>query len=469
MELTISYLLKSVMVLLALYLFYYTLLRKENNFAFNRLYLLLAPLVALSLPLLKWPVALAPDNAIGEALQAIQLNEVIVTAYGTPKASSETSSNTLAIVAAIIYGAGTLVILLRLVKQLWQVQKVKARAAVADTQLVGAKVYQLPEHTPTFAFGNNIFLSKQAHLSKTDQDQVLAHELAHVKLRHTWDVLYYELISAILWLNPVVWLLKQELRDVHEYQADAEVVTSYQAQTYTSLLSKEALLNMGLPIGSYFQKPQVLKRLQMLKQHKHKPGWLRPLLVLPLIAGLTAVFSVQQVDAQASIFKEITREVSSLTNSPSETEKQAEVKSTPAPRPEPASPPADQPVAMLEKPATEEPVAEEKAEEERPYTYVEQMPYFEGGDTELMRYFAKNVRYPKTTQEAGISGLVVVSFTVEKDGSLRDVQIVKSLDDDSDAEALRVVESMNGSWQPGKQNGKAVRVRYTLPVRFQIK
>ncbi|GAB3203789.1 TonB family protein [Pontibacter aydingkolensis] len=485
MELTISYILKTVLLLLALYLFYYSLLRNQNSFSFNRLYLLLAPLVALVLPLLKWPVAFAPENAISVALQAIQLTEVTVTAYGTgKKAVSETSDISLATMAAVAYSVGILLVLAKLVKQLWQVQSVKAEAESATSLSDGIHLYQLPAHIPTFAFGSNIFLSKQSHLSKSDQDQVLEHELAHVKLRHTWDVLYYEILSAILWANPVVWLLKQELRDVHEYQADARVISTYKAQNYTSLLSKEALLNMGLPIGSYFQKPQVLKRLQMLQLSGQKPAWTRQLLVLPFILGLLFIFSVQQVDAQTGILAELTQEVSMLAGSKPLTEDNFTQETKPT---------TEQPEinAVAKTSIKPEPLKEEKVREafpssetankpdtkatsgaakpEKPFVYVEQMPSFKGGEIEMLKYLAKNIRYPKESQEAGTSGLVVLGFIVEKDGSLKDIQVIKSLDESTDAEARRVVESMNGSWEPGKQNGVPVQVRYTLPVRFQIK
>ncbi|MBC5995033.1 M56 family metallopeptidase [Pontibacter cellulosilyticus] len=486
MELTVSYILKSAIVILALYLFYYGLLRNQNSFTFNRLYLLLTPLVALVLPLLKWPIALAPENVVGEALQAIQLSEITVTGYATAKKPATEANNiSLSVVASLVYGSGIVLLLFKLAKQLWHISTIKAVELPAETQEEGVKVYQLSESLSTFAFGNSIFLSKQAHLSKTDQEQVLAHELAHVKLRHTWDVVYYEILTAILWANPVVWLLKQELRDVHEYQADARVAESYQTQAYSSLLSKEALLNMGLPVGSYFQKPQVLKRLQMLQLRNNKPDWFRQLLVVPFVAGLAIVFSVQQVDAQSSILKGLTQEINTFTGSEASA---AADQYLPEIKPEAETPKAEttpqnnkapeqlredkaanlRPLSKAAKEPNEE-TATSKSEAEKPFVYVEQMPRFKGGEAEMLRYLAKNIRYPKESQEAGKAGLVVVSFVVNQDGSLSNYEVLKSLDEATDAEALRVVKSMNGSWEPGQQNGVPVQVRYTMPVRFTLK
>jgi TonB family protein len=484
MELTISYILKSVIVLLALYLFYYGILRNQSGFAFNRVYLLLAPLIAITLPLIKWPI-LVSENAVSEALQAIQLTEVTITAHNpSNKTASEASNIPSYLIVSLVYSAGILLVLLKLINQVWQVQKIKAAAIAAETKPDGVKIYKLPEHMPTFAFGNNIFLGKHEHLNKADQAQILEHELAHVNLHHTWDILYYEILTAILWANPAVWLLKQELRDVHEYQADANVAKTYKLQEYSSLLSKEALLSMGLPVGSYFQKPQILKRLKMLSQGPQEPNRIRQLLVLPFIAALALVFSVQQVDAQTNILEELTKDFKRITSSENtetqnviqpvttkEIEQPTEV-IAPVIEQEQELPKdvASNSVELVpdKKPKPEATTVTDSPTKERPFVYVEQMPSFKGGETELMKYFAKNIRYPKESQEAGSEGLVVVSFVVGKEGLLSEFEIIKSLDEAIDAEALRVVKSMNGNWEPGMQNGTTVPVRYTLPVRFTL-
>ncbi|MBJ6119885.1 energy transducer TonB [Pontibacter sp. BT310] len=106
--------------------------------------------------------------------------------------------------------------------------------------------------------------------------------------------------------------------------------------------------------------------------------------------------------------------------------------------------------------------------EEKPYEYVEQMPTFPGGELEMQKYIAKNIRYPAAAQRAGIEGLVVVSFVVSKTGEISEVKVLKGLGAGTDEEAMRVVKSMP-KWNPGKQNGRAVPVRFTVPVRYTIK
>lgn len=108
-----------------------------------------------------------------------------------------------------------------------------------------------------------------------------------------------------------------------------------------------------------------------------------------------------------------------------------------------------------------------KEEENKVFDVVEQMPSFPGGNSALMQFLSKNIKYPVVAEENGIQGRVICTFVVERDGRVTDVHVVKSVDPSLDKEAVRVVSSMP-NWIPGKQNGSAVRVKYTLPVTFRL-
>ncbi len=126
----------------------------------------------------------------------------------------------------------------------------------------------------------------------------------------------------------------------------------------------------------------------------------------------------------------------------------------------------DKDVEVIIQAPVETPVEEE--EEEVVFVVVETMPEFPGGQAELMKYIATNIKYPVIAQENGIQGRVICQFVVNKDGSIVDVEVVRSGGDASlDKEAVRVVKSMP-KWKPGKQRGKAVRVKYTVPINFRL-
>ena len=159
--------------------------------------------------------------------------------------------------------------------------------------------------------------------------------------------------------------------------------------------------------------------------------------------------------------KEVMTEVTTLSKLAEPEIKQEEMK-----RVEPVAPP---PPALKSSIKFTAPVIkkDEEAEPEKVFDMVEQMPTFPGGQQELMAYLGKNIKYPTIAQENGTQGRVIIQFVVERDGTISDVHIARGVDPYLDKEAVRVVQSMP-KWIPGKQNGKAVRVKFTVPVMFRL-
>jgi periplasmic protein TonB len=114
------------------------------------------------------------------------------------------------------------------------------------------------------------------------------------------------------------------------------------------------------------------------------------------------------------------------------------------------------------------PVKEDQVQEPEIFYHVEEMPRFPGGDSNLFSYLAQNIRYPGTALEAGIHGVVMLSFVVGREGEITQVQVMKGIGGGCDEEAIRVVQGMP-KWNPGKQRGKPVPVRYSIPVRFTLR
>ncbi|GAB3820023.1 hypothetical protein GCM10028895_19280 [Pontibacter rugosus] len=152
MEAILDYTLKASIGLLVLYLFYYTVLRSQHNFGFNRLYLLLAPPVALLLPLLTWPAAFSSEAAVTQALQAIQLQEITVTAWQVKPATNLS----LPLVLSVLYAAGVLFVLGKLAWQLWQIRLVK-HSVSTTTAINGALIYSLNSSYPALHLAKAFF------------------------------------------------------------------------------------------------------------------------------------------------------------------------------------------------------------------------------------------------------------------------------------------------------------------------
>ena len=122
-------------------------------------------------------------------------------------------------------------------------------------------------------------------------------------------------------------------------------------------------------------------------------------------------------------------------------------------------------VVVVSAPVTSAPIEEE--EDQVIFQVVEKMPSFPGGDAALFKFLGENVKYPVIAQENGVQGRVICQFVVNRDGSIVDVEVVRSVDASLDKEAIRVIKSMP-KWSPGQQRGKPVRVKYTLPVNFKL-
>ena len=112
-------------------------------------------------------------------------------------------------------------------------------------------------------------------------------------------------------------------------------------------------------------------------------------------------------------------------------------------------------------------VEEEEESSQQIFTVVEEMPKFPGGDAELLKFIAKSIKYPVIAQENGIQGRVICAFVVNRDGSVVDAEVLRGVDPSLDKEALRVIGTMP-KWTPGKQRGKPVRVKYTVPITFRL-
>ena len=263
-------------------------------------------------------------------------------------------------------------------------------------------------------------------------DMILAHERAHISLYHSWDLLFVQLCAMAQWFNPAAWLLKRELEAIHEYEADSATLRQgFDARQYQLRLFEEAVGVKFNTITNNFNNCSTKKRIMMMMKRQTSP-WarLKALFVLPVAFAAVTVISC---------------------TSPKEKKTEANQ--------EPASAPEMQVVTYAPQP--------KEAAQGEVFLVVEEQPMFPGGMGEMMKYLQTNIKYPEQAKSNGVEGRVIVQFVVNKDGSISNDTVVRSVDPLLDAEAIRVVRSMP-NWTPGKQKGEAVRVRFTLPVTFRL-
>ena len=356
---------------------------------------------------------------------------------------------------------------------------------------------------------------------------ILAHERGHIRLWHSLDVILVDLLTALQWYNPAMWMLRQDLRAIHEYEADGEVLShGISARQYQYLLISKATSIGGYSIANGINHSTLKNRIHMMTNMKSKSSHLWKLLALLPIIGTALALNAHTVteyvyekpQTQQSVKKGrkagnmklnsqniqvVTTESPSAEQDDGKTFKmQGIVKDKEKGEPVVGAivkvgntqkgvvtgidgtfsidvkkgdvvvaayigyesdaivikEPKSNYVFVLQKDGTSS---------EKTFDVVEQMPQFPGGPATMMEFLKENIRYPEEAQKKGLQGRVVVSFIVRKDGSIDNCHVARSVDPLLDAEAVRVIRSMP-NWTPGMQDGKAVAVRYNVPVSFRL-
>lgn len=435
----LPYFLKVNLALAILYICYRLLFRNDTFFRLRRAVLLSVYLIAFLYPLLDISIWLSTRESVTEIVNyysTILPLKTVVAADDTPL-STEADWLTIAeSYMLLIYLAGITLLFLRCIIELFTVIRLRFRS---PKQLInGTTIYVLPSQEEPYSFFGWIFASPESHTPPALKE-ILVHEKTHVRQLHSIDVVLGEIVCILCWINPFAWLLKKEISSNHEYLADEQVMLAgYNKKEYQYHLI--GLEHPEMAIAKLYNNFSVLplkKRITMLnKKRTGRVGKVKYLTLLPLAAGLLLL---NNIDAMARI-------VSRQTTVPVPAEK-----TMIAPAPEAVS----VEVATLLPP-----------DDDKVYEVVDVMPEFPGGETELLKYMARNVKYPAESIKNKEEGSLSLSFIINKDGSLSDIKVVKSLTPLLDAEAVRVVKNMP-KWTPGKVKGKVVRVAYTTPITYK--
>lgn len=401
------YLIKVNVGFTLLYLLYWACYRRFTFFAFNRAYLLGMIPVALLLPLFSMPEARVPGEWIAS------LTEITVGAENRPQGGSIFSVWSLLFWS---YVAGSTFFLLRFASNLFRlmavIRKWEKRPGNSYTQLLTSPDY------PTFSFFRYLHFHSSDH---AHQAVIEAHEQVHIRQWHSLDNICYELFSAFCWFNPAVHKACSSLKNVHEFLADEAVIEAkMNKRNYSELLlSKATGMREIRLVTAFFQKSNLKNRVKMMKLEKSNGKYRFSYMgVLPLLLFLFIANACT----------------------------------------EPLGEPASDPGATVSQDATME---------DEVYSQVEQMPVFGKDDKALINYLVEELTYPENAKKAGVEGVVYVEFIVDNQGDVINVNVQRGVNPELDAEAVRVVREMP-PWEPGRKDGKAVSVKYVLPIKFTL-
>ena len=519
-ELIIGHLLPIAATVAVIWLVYRLLFRNSNRLYFNRFFLLTSMLLALAMPLLGLLSGMeVPQMATlkQQLFNGIMLNEVIVTPDGQPvlpevSVTTDATPSRFSVWQVIggIYligvGVMTLLFLIKLGRLVALIIRSPKRKMSSCTAVFTGR------EQGSFSFFRYAFFPNE----NVDPD-IMRHEMSHIAHHHSWDILFAEVMMILQWFNPFIYLYKKELQSLHEYQADRDVVaTGVDKKNYMMLILQQCTAVDFSGMSNNFSLILTKKRIKMITRNEKAKGlWWRLLATLPVLAFLmianTKVTAQEQKAVDHTLKVSISPfEVFDDDGAPMQLIKDTifyeddgtyvKFETSDGFQPETGEPCKKLTITSYNADGTPrnnffiteterrgdtstysiEPFTFTLSEhlfdqlldiatskEDTVYQIVEEMPKFPGGEEAMFKFISENVKYPQEAKDKNISGRVFVNFVVEKDGSVDEVNVLRSIGGGCDEEAVRVVKSMP-KWTPGKQKGKPVRVSYIIPFVFKL-
>ena len=545
------YILKSAVCLAVFYLFYKLLMSRETFHRFNRFSLLGLMIICSIIPFAKISMD-TPDETVQVEISMDEslMMPVMVDENIATEASDISTMEYITTFAAIIYITGILFFAVKEILQFIKVLNITHKGKEEDISLYvkdntgNIRMIVTDEKISPFSWMNHIVISR-TDLEENGRE-ILCHEMAHITNHHSIDLVLADICILLQWFNPASWLIKSELQNVHEFEADETVIRNgIDAKNYQLLLIKKAVGSRLYSIANSFNHSKLKKRITMMMKKKSSP-WARAkyLYVLPLAAVAVAAFAHPEIS-------KLSDEISSVkVNDFSAITKNHEVENTYS-KPnglilvkgtvvDDATGKAIRGASILERGTTNGTISDEngkfslrvtensvivvsfvgkqtcsfvasaievknmkdkpirmkdevqvtdevvvvgyeqeevpqkekvpqasKSEKGEVFMIVEQMPEYPGGMSELMKYIARNIKYPADALREKKQGRVIVQFIVGTDGYTSDFKVMKSVSPSLDAEAIRVLANMP-RWTPGMQRGETVPVKFTVPVTFKL-
>ena len=401
------------------YAFYLLVMRRTTFFRLNRALLLCGSFLCLMLPFfrLRSVVTAGLASELSMAAAGAEAAEEAVQAAFPWKE-----------VLLAIYAAGALATLTLYALSAWKIRRAMRRGE--STRMDdGCRLIVLDEDVPSFSWGRRIVMSRK---DLVENPAIFTHEMMHVHCRHSVDLLLFFPLQLLFWWNPLVWITREELRLLHEYEADEGVIQKgIDATSYQLLLVRKAVGEHRFTMASGFQHAKLKSRIEMMIK-PGSSGWMRwsYVAMVPILGCFmficNPVKAVNLQDATESIAENVAEE---------------------------------------QVPAPEQ--GESAYHMGAQMKLLEQLPRFNGGDS---REFSKWVNSHGQLRNRGdIQGRVLVQFTVGEDGEVGNVKVLKSLREDLDDAVAQIIAS-SPKWEPGiNADGVAVPVNFSLPVVFTVK
>ncbi len=510
----IRYLLLANFFLIIMALSYHLILSRETRFKTNRFILIIGTLLSLVLPLFhfswlpagSYTILTIPEIIISakSSIAHFDIDEIQI--FGTAPYIFPWIK-----FLSISYLTGILTMCILLI---WRIKKIQFWTQSYPMKWVqNLYVTLIPNEWSPFSFLGVVYHPLPFDKMDKKTKMILEHEKVHVRQKHSWDVLFIELVKLFFFYNPAIFTIKKQIQINHEYIVDSHVVGD-EPRIYSQELIRSQFQVPQFQFIQQFNQTSFLKKriLMLTKNKKNSFGLIKYLLMVPVIGGLLWISACTD-EADPEIHQNqmvIPGSTSELNNSKSTIKIYAEtiISSDYAEMNTLEKQAKDMAVKMKKNGAGEEkvlsyleirisswaienieaiessllfkaanlnikdieidPVDIETEEEGEVFLIVEEMPEFEGeGLNRFQKWVQQNVKYPEIAIQNGIKGTVFVNFIIDQNGDISSIKILRGVDPSLDNEVIRVLESAP-SWAPGKQRGENVKVRMSIPVKFML-
>lgn len=493
-----TYSLYSATLLLAFYLIYKILMAEENQHAYNRAILLACYAASIIIPVLPTLSHLLTHISIDRNIADISIDTPMVSFMDT--APSQTQLWPVIIIS--VYFLGVVISLCWSIIcyiRLYHIVKTYDKYPSHNGYTI---VLTNRQDIAPFSWFSYIVMNHSDYVNHSHLIEM--HELEHLHRRHWIDLIIAQLFVIFQWFNPTAWLMREELRAVHEYQADKAVLTGgADARQYQLLLIKKAVGKSFPALANSLNHSKLKKRITMMLKNKSSKG--RRTLALALVPAALAAVAVFNIPAVASVVNELSNASWPQQESTPKVTKKLSVQTTPqSSNPESKQSAATATAAAVIKTKDETAVISQTAikldgetvsvdqldevkpesvssitvnrqkntieittRNDEPQKAAEVMPSFPGGDAALLKFVSDNIKYPENVPDDRETHRVVVQFQISETGKPHSPKILRSAGEAYDIEAIRIIGELP-DFIPGTINGKPVNVTYTLPINFKL-
>ncbi len=483
MSTLLIYTLKVALYLTAFYTVYSILLSRDTAYGRNRVFINGSLIASVILPLISF-YTVKPHNIqfFGKLL-----SEVFIVADSGSSGSImplSIAEKTLYL-TFFVYVAGICLVLLKIMADLINIGFLILRKRSSGSNIIFFNGF----NTSGFSALGYIFIN--ARLTPEESKEIIRHEQNHISQSHFPDIVFMEMIIALQWFNPVIYLFNRSLRAVHEFQADKECLSSgINVVSYQNLLLRQVFRTRVINLTNSFSNPSLIKKrmVMMTKKRTSAVANLKLVSVIPAAMVVSMAISAyreiptpEKETDYVSLMpqQENLPEPEDIGNKPVKTEMKIqpvnktetanhEEKDTRIVPPPPPQPPPRSKTESAGKSVSLLPMNENNDIKETPFVVVEEMPQYPGGDGALLQYIAQNTTYPDNAKNHNIQGRVIVRFCITAKGTVNQVSIIKGVSPELDKEAIRVVKTLP-DFEPGRQGGKPVPVWYMVPITFTLK